>query len=191
MTINSLEVGDAAPLEWPRNPFPGLRPFREDECLIFYGRNSQKDEVLARLNQSQLVFITGPSGCGKSSLIKAGVLPALRAGLLTKAGYHWKILQMRPGRYPLGRIAAEFKSSSPAGAAASQSEQDLESLIRTEETALWLAADSIAPRIGWRPHRWARSRPKTTSACARIRNSSTAEARTAAIMMTGWKPNAS
>ena len=43
---------DAVTFEWPRNPFPGLRPFREDEALIFYGRNWHKDEVLARLNAS-------------------------------------------------------------------------------------------------------------------------------------------
>ena len=100
-------------VEWPRNPFPGLRPFREDEALIFYGRNSHKDEVLARLNESQLVFVTGPSGCGKSSLIKAGVLPALQAGLLTKAGYHWRTLQMRPGQRPLVSLAAAFKGLQP------------------------------------------------------------------------------
>jgi WD40 repeat protein/energy-coupling factor transporter ATP-binding protein EcfA2 len=143
-----MNVGDereALALEWPRNPFPGLRPFREDECLIFYGRNSQKDEVLARLNQSQLVFVTGPSGCGKSSLIKAGVLPALRAGLLTKAGYRWKILQMRPGRDPLSRLAAEFEAAAPAHTAGPEGGGNLENLVKTEESALWLAADSIAP----------------------------------------------
>jgi WD40 repeat protein len=145
MHMSSQEIPDAGPLEWPRNPFPGLRPFREDECLIFYGRNSQKDEVLARLNQSQLVFVTGPSGCGKSSLIKAGVLPALRAGLLTKAGYRWKILQMRPGRHPLARLAAEFDAELPARTAGSESGHELERLIKTEESALWLAADSVAP----------------------------------------------
>jgi len=64
---------------WPASPFPGLRPFRvtatEDESLIFYGRNRAKDEILARLNSSHLVFVVGPSGCGKSSLLKVGVIP--------------------------------------------------------------------------------------------------------------------
>jgi WD40 repeat protein len=143
--MSSQELEDAVGLEWPRNPFPGLRPFREDESLIFYGRNSQKDEVLARLNQTQLVFVTGPSGCGKSSLIKAGVLPALRAGLLTKAGYHWRILQMRPGRLPLARLAAEFESARPAPTAATEGASDLNNLMEAEESALWLAAEAIAP----------------------------------------------
>jgi ABC-type ATPase involved in cell division len=68
----------------PKFPYPGLRPFKASEAAIFYGRNMQKDAVLERLNESRMVFITGPSGCGKSSLIKAGVVPALRARLLGK-----------------------------------------------------------------------------------------------------------
>jgi hypothetical protein len=31
------------------NPFPGLRPFGVDECHLFFGRESQVDEVLVRL----------------------------------------------------------------------------------------------------------------------------------------------
>jgi WD40 repeat protein len=131
--------------EWPRNPYPGLRPFREDEALTFYGRNSHKDEVLARLNDSQLVFVTGPSGCGKSSLIKAGVLPALQAGLLTKAGYRWTTLQMRPGRRPLASLAAAFKSLEPEAGADLGHERELESILQSEDSGLWVAADSVAP----------------------------------------------
>ena len=41
---NASAVQDAMVFEWPRNPFPGLRPFREDEALTFYGRNSHKNE---------------------------------------------------------------------------------------------------------------------------------------------------
>ena len=94
---------------WPASPFPGLRPFRitatEDESLIFYGRNRAKDEILARLNSSHLVFVVGPSGCGKSSLLKVGVIPALEAGLLTHAGANWRTAEMRPGDRPVRNLA--------------------------------------------------------------------------------------
>ena len=144
---------DAVTFEWPRNPFPGLRPFREDEALIFYGRNSHKDEVLARLNASQLVFVTGPSGCGKSSLIKAGVLPALQAGLLTHAGYHWKTLQMRPGQRPLGSLATAFKSLEPETSADGENGRDLDEMLEHEGSGLWLAANSVVPlHRGSPPH---------------------------------------
>ena len=97
-------------LKWPLEPYPGLRPFRvtseADETLIFYGRNQHKDEVLARLDKQHMVIVTGPSGCGKSSLILAGVLPILRAGLLSKAGSDWQIIKMRPGLAPIEQLWA-------------------------------------------------------------------------------------
>src|SRR5262249_59446503 len=91
------------------SPPPGWRPFRatatEDESLIFYGRNLAKDEILARLNSSHLVFVVGPSGCGKSSLVKVGVIPALAAGLLTRPGSNWRSAEMRPGNHPVRNLA--------------------------------------------------------------------------------------
>ena len=95
----------------PKYPYPGLRPFKTEEAAIFYGRNSQKDAILERLNQSRMVFVLGCSGCGKSSLIKAGVIPALKAGLLTKEGYEWEVVVMRPGRRPLDSLAKAFSET--------------------------------------------------------------------------------
>ena len=76
--------------DWPKFPYPGLRPFKDTEAALFYGRKDQIDDILSRLNTSQLVFVSGPSGCGKSSLVKAGVIPGLSAGLLTHAGSRWR-----------------------------------------------------------------------------------------------------
>jgi hypothetical protein len=95
----------------PKCPYPGLRPFKMNEAGIFYGRNSQKDEILARLLKSRMVFVLGSSGCGKSSLIKAGVIPALRAGLLTKEGHYWQVVTMRPGRRPVESLARAFSKT--------------------------------------------------------------------------------
>src|ERR1051325_3346204 len=115
-------VDDQAALapRWPASPFPGLRPFRitasEDESLIFFGRNRAKDEILARLNSSHLVFVVGPSGCGKSSLIKVGVAPALKAGLLTRPGANWRTAEMRPGDRPVRNLAAALATFRTDGA---------------------------------------------------------------------------
>ena len=80
MGVSIQEMRDIVTFEWPRNPFPGLRPFREDEALIFYGRNSHKDEVLARLNNAQLVFVTGPSGQSIPVQFVLDATPAPAAG---------------------------------------------------------------------------------------------------------------
>jgi hypothetical protein len=100
----------AITLEFSTLPYPGLRPFRYDESDIFFGREAQTDQLLARLAHNRFLAVTGPSGCGKSSLVKAGMIPALRAGFMADAGSHWRICEMRPGDRPLGTLARALAS---------------------------------------------------------------------------------
>jgi WD40 repeat protein len=136
------ETGPGQEDERPKFPYPGLRPFKMSEAEIFYGRNAQKDSVLERLNEHRMVFITGPSGCGKSSLIKAGVIPALRAGLLTRAGYRWNTTEMRPGQQPLANLARALEDALHAGASRSKlSGNGFRSFLEHEEEGLWAVMD--------------------------------------------------
>ena len=98
------------------NPFPGLRPFEEDESDRFFGRETQTDELLRRLGRSRFVAVVGTSGSGKSSLVRAGLLPALVGGLLTDAGSHWRIAEFRPGGDPIGRLGDALHAAFPAAA---------------------------------------------------------------------------
>jgi WD40 repeat protein len=86
-------------------PYPGLRPFRSDETGIFFGREAQVDALLEKLDHSRFLAVIGPSGCGKSSLVRAGMIPALETGLLSRAGVRWRVATMRPGERPLRRLA--------------------------------------------------------------------------------------
>ena len=72
-------------------PYPGLRPFRADEAVVFFGRDEQVDQLLERLGRQRFVAVVGTSGCGKSSLVHAGLIPALRTGLLASAGARWAV----------------------------------------------------------------------------------------------------
>ena len=36
-----------------KNPFPGLRPFETDEYRLFFGREGQSDELIARLSRAR------------------------------------------------------------------------------------------------------------------------------------------
>jgi hypothetical protein len=140
-------------LRWPPYPYPGLRPFRitddADESLIFYGRDTHKDDILGRLNSSQFVSVVGPSGCGKSSLVKVGVIPALGAGLLTRAGYDWLTLEMRPGRNPLHSLATALAGlgGNYDSALGTPTEQVLNAL-QIERSALWLLMEHVVPSLG-------------------------------------------
>jgi hypothetical protein len=89
-----------------KNPFPGLRPFETDEYGLFFGREGQASALISRLERSHFLAIVGTSGSGKSSLVRAGLLPALRGGLMAGAGSGWRIAIMRPGSDPIGNLAA-------------------------------------------------------------------------------------
>ena len=99
----------------PTSPYPGLRPFRQDEAKLFFGRDAQIDDVLARLKQHQFLGVVGTSGCGKSSLIRAGMLPALESGLMGELGSSWFIADMKPGDAPLTNLAKALMQSGVLG----------------------------------------------------------------------------
>lgn len=87
------------------NPFPGLRPFTIEDSHLFFGRESQVDEVLLKLYQHRSVTIMGYSGSGKSSLMYCGLIPVLYGGFMTDTGPHWKIIAVRPGNSPIENLS--------------------------------------------------------------------------------------
>jgi hypothetical protein len=88
--------------------YPGLRPFGAEDALLFFGRDPQTDELLRRLDDTRFLAVVGLSGSGKSSLVRAGLLQALRRGHLCSAGSQWRFSLMRPGSDPLGALARAF-----------------------------------------------------------------------------------
>ena len=89
----------------PANPFPGLRSYQQEEDYLFFGREDQTAELLRRLNEHRFLAVVGTSGSGKSSLVRAGLLPALQGGNLTKAGSSWEVAVLRPGGDPMSNLA--------------------------------------------------------------------------------------
>lgn len=86
-------------------PYPGIRPFREDEEYLFFGREAQVDALVDTLSKHRFLAIIGSSGCGKSSLVNCGLRPALHRGLLGSAGSRWRMATCRPGADPLRALA--------------------------------------------------------------------------------------
>jgi energy-coupling factor transporter ATP-binding protein EcfA2 len=78
------------------NPFPGLRPFEAAETHLFFGRDGQSSEIVARLERQRFIAVVGTSGSGKSSLVRAGLLPLLEGGFMASAGSFWRFAVMRP-----------------------------------------------------------------------------------------------
>jgi energy-coupling factor transporter ATP-binding protein EcfA2 len=93
---------------WPTNPFVGLRPFEASEGLLFFGRRDQTMELLERLHKTRFLSVVGSSGCGKSSLIRAGLIPKLKAGFLVEERDRWIIATMKPGDAPLENLTVSM-----------------------------------------------------------------------------------
>jgi len=86
-------------------PYPGLRPFTEDEAIYFKGREVHIKQIIKQLEEKKIVVVTGASGDGKSSLIYAGVIPQARAGFFKSKYSNWLVADFRPERNPLGNLA--------------------------------------------------------------------------------------
>lgn len=86
------------------SPYPGLRPFQSDESQFFKGRGIQIREIVRRLAEENCVSVLGGSGCGKSSLIRAGVIPALRRKMIPGSGDLWCVAVFTPGRTPVDNL---------------------------------------------------------------------------------------
>ena len=89
------------------NPYKGLRAFQEVDADDFFGREALVEDLIARLREagaySRFLAVVGPSGSGKSSVVKAGLIPALRKGGLP-GSENWFITEMVPGSHPLEEL---------------------------------------------------------------------------------------
>jgi WD40 repeat protein len=93
-SAESASTGGEPPADVPC-PFPGLRSFGPEDTRYFFGRDDVVSEVVGRVTAGAgLIPVVGPSGCGKTSLLRAGVVPALRA-------MGWTVLTMTPGTDPV------------------------------------------------------------------------------------------
>ena len=86
------------------NPFPGLRPFTQEEDYLFFGREEQTLELLQRLGSHNFVAVVGTSGSGKSSLVRCGLLSELMGGRMLGAGAAWEVAITHPGGSPLALL---------------------------------------------------------------------------------------
>jgi energy-coupling factor transporter ATP-binding protein EcfA2 len=99
-----------------RNPYKGLEAFAEADADDFFGRSASVRDLASMVAKHRFVAVVGPSGSGKSSLVKAGLVPAARAG--ADGSEHWAVTDMYPGSYPfeelesaLARVAVEDPGS--------------------------------------------------------------------------------
>lgn len=96
------------------SPFRGLQVFEPQDAWLFFGRDSEIEELASRLTRTPVLVVVGNSGCGKSSLVRAGLVPALRverSGVQSQNGNHvadsgpWRVAVLRPSAAPFDYLA--------------------------------------------------------------------------------------
>jgi transcriptional regulator with XRE-family HTH domain len=93
------------------SPYRGLSAFQEQDAGLFFGRDAATSQVLERMSRlvagGGLLVVSGVSGAGKSSLLRAGVLPRIRAAGLAAApgAASWPRVVFTPTRAPLDELA--------------------------------------------------------------------------------------
>lgn len=102
VTISS--AGEEAP-DSTRNPYKGLRAFRDFDAADFFGRDALVDDLLMALTKHNVVALVGPSGSGKSSVVRAGLIPELRAQA-ADGSHQWLMTDMFPGSHPFEELEA-------------------------------------------------------------------------------------
>ncbi len=81
-------------------PFMGLHYFDTADAALFFGRQGITARLLERLQHENFLAVVGASGSGKSSIVRAGVMPALRGT--------WQTHVITPTANPLQSLAAEL-----------------------------------------------------------------------------------
>ena len=97
-------------------PYRGLRVFEEEHAPLFFGRERLTRELVELLREpaagglgERLLAVLGPSGSGKSSLVRAGLVPALRRGAL-EGSASWPVAVLKPGAQPLESLAVALET---------------------------------------------------------------------------------
>ena len=94
------------------NPYKGLRTFDEPDAAEFFGRARLVDDLIEKLGSddvgSRCLTVVGPSGSGKSSVVRAGLLPALRRDAIAGSA-DWYLTTMVPGAQPFKALEAALR----------------------------------------------------------------------------------
>jgi WD40 repeat protein/DNA-binding SARP family transcriptional activator/energy-coupling factor transporter ATP-binding protein EcfA2 len=113
------------------NPYKGLRAFVEADADDFFGREALIDRLVRRVRESRFVAVVGPSGSGKSSVVRAGLVPAVRSASL-------HVIVISPGAYPFEELEAALLriAINPPPSLLAQLEQDDRGLLRAVKRIL-------------------------------------------------------
>jgi len=125
-------------------PYKGLYYFGESDAELFFGRETLTAVLLGKLTTGletgqRFLAVVGASGSGKSSVVRAGLIPALR---WQTASSGWPVYTLTPTAHPLEALAVCLSEELRRGLSARKFVDDLEG----NPQGLCQALDRIAER---------------------------------------------
>jgi WD40 repeat protein len=109
------------------NPYQGLKAYSDNEAHLFFGRESLTKELAQYVVEHPITVVTAASGTGKSSMVRAGLIPTLKSGIIKgNAGLNesdtgedisvgeWLILPViKPGKTPVAALKSGLIDAFP------------------------------------------------------------------------------
>jgi len=86
------------------SPYKGLKKFEIEDSERFFGRDQFLKELVAEIDQTDLILLLGASGSGKSSVVRAGLIPLL----YEKWGTNLFTLMFTPDQDPFESLYASL-----------------------------------------------------------------------------------
>lgn len=84
-------------------PYQGLASFQPEDANRFFGRDKLVKDLVSRLHNRPVMVVAGASGSGKSSLVRAGLISAIKSGALPNSD-RWPIVLFTPGAQPIAEL---------------------------------------------------------------------------------------
>ncbi|NWG19762.1 MAG: hypothetical protein HXY39_05485 [Chloroflexi bacterium] len=108
-TLQEFDPEIAPILDDASCPYVGLDAFREEDAERFFGRRRLVEYLVGKLNERHMLVLVGPSGAGKSSVVRAGLIPALKNDAIPGSRAWRYVPPMVPGDQPLVHLARALR----------------------------------------------------------------------------------
>ena len=134
----------AATSAQPSGPYPGLKPFSEEDSEFFFGRERDSEIIVANLRARRLTVLYGPSGVGKSSVLRAGCVASLRSGA--------QAARARSGRARSAPVVFDEWKDDPVAGIVDAVKRSVQELLGANEPGPPPTGDLVRDLIAWSHH---------------------------------------